>query len=121
MGYIKEKKLTKHVCQPGKSSLQTGILPGFWILSTSLPKRVVELKFMVTLSCFKVGFQFYTFFQFYRAGLLALLLTPTLRSRVLFCQAPLPQAIPAWLNGIAMGIVRAHILNLIYLFSYLFI
>ena len=36
MGYIKEKKLTKHVCQPGKSSLQTGILPGFWLLSTSL-------------------------------------------------------------------------------------
>ena len=36
MGYIKEKKLTKHICQPGKSSLQTGILPGFWLLSTSL-------------------------------------------------------------------------------------
>ena len=29
MGYIKEKDLTKHVCQLGNSSLQTGILPGF--------------------------------------------------------------------------------------------
>ena len=36
MGYIKEKKLTKHVCQPGKSSLQMGDLPDFQLLSTSL-------------------------------------------------------------------------------------
>ena len=26
MGYIKEKKLTQHVCQPGKLSLQMGII-----------------------------------------------------------------------------------------------
>ena len=36
MRYIKEKKLTKLLCQPEKSSLQTGILPGFQLLSTSL-------------------------------------------------------------------------------------
>ena len=36
MGYINEKKLTKHVYQPGKSSLQMGNLSGFWLLSTSL-------------------------------------------------------------------------------------
>ena len=36
MGFIKEKKLTKHVCQLGKSSLQMGILPSFQLLSTSL-------------------------------------------------------------------------------------
>ena len=36
VGYIREKKLTKHVCQLGKSSLRTGILPGFRLLSTSL-------------------------------------------------------------------------------------
>ena len=36
MDYIKERKLTKHVCQPEKSNLQTGILPGFRLLSTPL-------------------------------------------------------------------------------------
>ena len=30
------KKLTKHVSQPGKSSLQMDILPGFCLLFTSL-------------------------------------------------------------------------------------
>ena len=28
--YIKEKKLTKHVCQPGKSSPQTSKVRFFW-------------------------------------------------------------------------------------------
>ena len=36
VGYINEKKLTKHICQPKESSVQTGILPIFWLLSTSL-------------------------------------------------------------------------------------
>ena len=27
MAHTEEKKLTKHVCQPGRLSLQTGILP----------------------------------------------------------------------------------------------
>ena len=35
-GLDKEKDLTKHVCQPGKLSLQTGILPGLWLLTTPL-------------------------------------------------------------------------------------
>ena len=39
MGYIKEKDLTKHVCQVGKLSLQTGILPGFWLLCIYIPER----------------------------------------------------------------------------------
>ena len=37
MGHIKEKMLTKHVCQLGKSlAYKTGILPGFRLLFTSL-------------------------------------------------------------------------------------
>ena len=42
--YIKEKKLTKHICQPGKPSLQTGILPAVWLLSTSLPLDALKLN-----------------------------------------------------------------------------
>ena len=34
VGYIKEEKLTKHVCQQGKSSPQTGDFLGFRLLST---------------------------------------------------------------------------------------
>ena len=36
VAHIKDKKLTKHVCQSGKSNLQTGISPSFWLLSTTL-------------------------------------------------------------------------------------
>ena len=34
------KKLTKHVCQLEKSSLQAAIFPGFWLFSTSLISNI---------------------------------------------------------------------------------
>ena len=103
MGYIKEKKLTKHVCQPGKSSLQTGILPGFWILSTSLPKRVVELKFMVTLSCFNVRFQFYTFFSVLQGWVVSPAANPNLEDQGTVLSGPSPAGHSGMVEGYSYG------------------
>ena len=49
-GLHKGKKLTKHVWQPGKSSLQVGILPSFWLLILILTSPIALSTFFLTSS-----------------------------------------------------------------------
>ena len=53
------------VCQPGKLSLQMGILPSFWLSSTSLQKQTYLHDCMQTGKYFEKQNNFATMFPFH--------------------------------------------------------